>query len=80
MLHVTPPMSAPDVLKKSPVVDDAGWVDVDKETLQHKKYSNVFGIGDCTNLPTSKTAAAVGKITCSVSPPSNDVTPRHHRN
>ncbi|XP_006778040.1 PREDICTED: sulfide:quinone oxidoreductase, mitochondrial isoform X1 [Myotis davidii] len=59
MLHVTPPMSAPDVLKKSPVVDDAGWVDVDKETLQHKKYSNVFGIGDCTNLPTSKTAAAV---------------------
>ncbi|KAM5235905.1 sulfide:quinone oxidoreductase, mitochondrial [Ctenodactylus gundi] len=59
MLHVTPPMSSPDVLKKSPVADAAGWVDVDKETLQHKKYPNVFGIGDCTNLPTSKTAAAV---------------------
>lgn len=59
MLHVTPPMSSPDVLKKSPVADSAGWVDVDKETLQHKKYPNVFGIGDCTNLPTSKTAAAV---------------------
>uniref|UniRef100_H0VZM0 Sulfide:quinone oxidoreductase, mitochondrial n=1 Tax=Cavia porcellus TaxID=10141 RepID=H0VZM0_CAVPO len=58
MLHVTPPMSSPDVLKTSPVVDAAGWVDVDKETLQHKKYPNVFGIGDCTNLPTSKTAAA----------------------
>uniref|UniRef100_A0A8C7EXB7 Sulfide:quinone oxidoreductase, mitochondrial n=1 Tax=Neovison vison TaxID=452646 RepID=A0A8C7EXB7_NEOVI len=61
MLHVTPPMSSPDVLKTSPVADAAGWVDVDKETLQHKKYPNVFGIGDCTNLPTSKTAAAVGK-------------------
>uniref|UniRef100_A0A8C6R9W9 Sulfide:quinone oxidoreductase, mitochondrial n=2 Tax=Nannospalax galili TaxID=1026970 RepID=A0A8C6R9W9_NANGA len=59
MLHVTPPMSSPDVLKTSPVADSAGWVDVDKETLQHKKYPNVFGIGDCTNLPTSKTAAAV---------------------
>lgn len=59
MLHVTPPMSSPDVLKTSPVADAAGWVDVDKETLQHKKYPNVFGIGDCTNLPTSKTAAAV---------------------
>ncbi|XP_037358312.1 sulfide:quinone oxidoreductase, mitochondrial isoform X1 [Talpa occidentalis] len=59
MLHVTPPMSPPDVLKTSPVADAAGWVDVDKDTLQHKKYPNVFGIGDCTNLPTSRTAAAV---------------------
>nr|XP_009920134.1 PREDICTED: sulfide:quinone oxidoreductase, mitochondrial isoform X2 [Haliaeetus albicilla] len=59
MLHVTPPMGPPDVLINSPVSDEVGWVDVDKETLQHKKYPNVFGIGDCTNLPTSKTAAAV---------------------
>lgn len=61
-------MSPPDVLKTSPVADSAGWVDVDKETLQHKKYPNVFGIGDCTNLPTSKTAAAVGRKTSSASP------------
>lgn len=61
MLHVTPPMGPPDVLLNCPVSDAAGWVDVDKETLQHKKYPNVFGIGDCTNLPTSKTAAAIGK-------------------
>ncbi|XP_040979641.1 sulfide:quinone oxidoreductase, mitochondrial isoform X2 [Aquila chrysaetos chrysaetos] len=59
MLHVTPPMGPPDVLINSPVSDEMGWVDVDKETLQHKKYPNVFGIGDCTNLPTSKTAAAI---------------------
>ncbi|NWZ43316.1 SQOR protein, partial [Brachypodius atriceps] len=59
MLHVTPPMGPPAVLINSPVSDENGWVDVDKETLQHKKYPNVFGIGDCTNLPTSKTAAAV---------------------
>ncbi|XP_069481049.1 sulfide:quinone oxidoreductase, mitochondrial isoform X2 [Ambystoma mexicanum] len=59
MLHVTPPMGPPDALANSPVSDAVGWVDVNKETLQHKKYPNVFGIGDCTNLPTSKTAAAV---------------------
>ena len=59
MLHVTPPMGPPDVLINSPVSDEIGWVDVNKETLQHKKYPNIFGIGDCTNLPTSRTAAAV---------------------
>lgn len=62
MLHVTPPMSAPDVLKNSTkIVDEAGFLNVNKETLQHVKYPNIFGIGDCTNVPTSKTAAAVGK-------------------
>lgn len=30
-------------------------LDVDHETLQHKKYKNIFGIGDVCNLPTSKT-------------------------
>jgi sulfide:quinone oxidoreductase len=29
--------------------------DVDHETLQHRKYPNVFGIGDVCNLPTTKT-------------------------
>lgn len=61
MLHVTPPMGPPAVLKGSSLEDEAGWLDVNKDNLQHKKYDNVFGIGDCTNLPTSKTAAAVGK-------------------
>lgn len=27
--------------------------------MRHTKYENVWGIGDCTNTPTSKTAAAV---------------------
>ena len=56
-------MSAPDVLKNAPssLVDGAGFLNINKHTLQHVNYPNVFGIGDCTNLPTSKTAAAVGK-------------------
>ncbi|XP_064107561.1 sulfide:quinone oxidoreductase, mitochondrial-like [Macrobrachium nipponense] len=60
MLHVTPPMSSPDVLQKcSALVDGAGYLKVNKETLQHETFPNIFGIGDCTNIPTSKTAAAV---------------------
>lgn len=58
MIHVTPPQSAPDFLKGSPIGDAAGWVDVDPGTLQHRKYGNVFGLGDATNTPNAKTAAA----------------------
>ncbi|POB13492.1 FAD/NAD(P)-binding oxidoreductase [Halobacteriovorax sp. DA5] len=60
-IHVVPPMSAPDFLKDSDLLDSTGWIDVDKHTLQHKKYSNVFAIGDATNVPTAKTGAAVRK-------------------
>nr|QTJ02330.1 sulfide quinone oxidoreductase 1 [Xenograpsus testudinatus] len=60
MLHVTPPMSAPDPLRQcAPLVNEAGYLNVNKNTLQHVTFPNVFGIGDCTNVPTSKTAAAV---------------------
>lgn len=59
MLHVAPPMSAPDCVKQSPLANEAGWVDVNKETLQHVRYPNVFSLGDASSLPTSKTAAAI---------------------
>ncbi|MDJ0535977.1 MAG: FAD/NAD(P)-binding oxidoreductase [Xenococcaceae cyanobacterium MO_207.B15] len=59
MIHVTPPMSAPDFIKNSPLANSAGWIDVDKYTLQHNVYSNIFALGDASSLPTSKTAAAV---------------------
>ena len=61
LLHVTPPMKAPLFIKESALADAGGWVDVDPYTLQHKKFANVFGIGDCANLPTSKTGAAIRK-------------------
>jgi sulfide:quinone oxidoreductase len=61
MIHVTPPMQAPTFVRNSSLADSGGWVDVDKHTLQHKQFKNVFGLGDCTNLPTSKTGAAIRK-------------------
>jgi len=61
-IHVTPPMGPPSFIKKSPLADKtAGWVDVNKETMQHVKYPNVFAVGDCTNAPKSRTAAAVSQ-------------------
>jgi NADPH-dependent 2,4-dienoyl-CoA reductase/sulfur reductase-like enzyme len=59
LLHVVPPMGPLDVIKSSPIADAAGWVDVDQGTLQHKKFDNIWAIGDCSSLPTSKTAAAI---------------------
>ncbi|MGY3041408.1 sulfide:quinone oxidoreductase [Rhodanobacter sp. TND4EL1] len=59
MLHVVPPQSPLPVVKNSPLSGDAGWVTVDKHRLTHTKYKNVFGLGDCTDTPNSKTMAAV---------------------
>ncbi len=59
MLHVTPPQKAPDFIENSPLADEAGWVEVDQQTLQHKRFANVWALGDAANTPNAKTAAAV---------------------
>jgi sulfide:quinone oxidoreductase len=61
MIHVTPPQSAPDFIKNSPLANAAGWVDVDKHSLQHIKYANIYSLGDASSLPTGKTGAAIRK-------------------
>lgn len=61
ILHVVPPQVAPDFIKQSPLSDDAGWVDVNKHTLQHNQYNNVFSLGDVSNTPNAKTMAAARK-------------------
>ena len=58
MIHVCPPQCAPDFIAQSPLADAAGWVDVDPDTLQHKRYENIWGLGDACNAPNAKTAAA----------------------
>ncbi len=57
ILHIVPPNKAHEFL--APIAAPTGLVDIDFHTLQHNKLSNVFAIGDCANLPTAKTAAAV---------------------
>ncbi|HJO34779.1 MAG TPA: FAD/NAD(P)-binding oxidoreductase, partial [Gammaproteobacteria bacterium] len=59
LLHVVPPQSAPEFIKASPLAGAAGWVDVDRHTLQHTRFANIFALGDVTGTPNAKTAAAV---------------------
>lgn len=66
MIHITPPQSAPDFIKNSPLAvpgNPLGWVDVDKFTFQHVRYPNIYSLGDASNTPNSKTGAAVRKQT-----------------
>ena len=55
-------MTTPDAVKDSCLADANGFVDVDKGTLQHVKYPNIFSVGDCSSAPTSKTAAGAGTV------------------
>ncbi|TDB65909.1 NAD(P)/FAD-dependent oxidoreductase [Arundinibacter roseus] len=64
LLHAVPPQSAPDFIKNSKLADSAnafGYVEVNKHSMQHSRYPNVFACGDCTNAPCSKTGAAIRK-------------------
>ncbi|MCK7613952.1 bifunctional protein tyrosine phosphatase family protein/NAD(P)/FAD-dependent oxidoreductase [Roseibium sediminicola] len=61
MIHVTPPQTAPDFIRVSPLADAAGWVDVDQTTLRHKSFDNIWSLGDVMNAPNAKTAAAARK-------------------
>ena len=61
MIHVTPPMGPPEFIAKSPIANAAGWVEVDSATLRHVRHQEVFALGDCSSLPTSKTGAAIRK-------------------
>lgn len=60
--HVTPPQSAPDWVKSSPLAqpgNQRGFIDVDEHTLRHTRYPSVFALGDVADTPNAKTGAAV---------------------
>lgn len=64
MCHAVPPQSAPDFIKNSPLADPNnafGYVEINKMTMQHSRFPNIFALGDCTNSPCKKTGAAIRK-------------------
>jgi sulfide:quinone oxidoreductase len=65
MLHIAPPQAAPDFIRQSELAHQdgpsKGWLNVDINTLQHKKFPTIFGVGDAAALPTAKTGAAIRK-------------------
>ncbi len=61
-IHVVPPMFAPDpIFNNEALRNEAGWLAVNKETLQHTRFPNIFGLGDINGTPRGKTAATVKK-------------------
>jgi len=59
-LLVTIPLHGGDpVIGRSGLGDDLNFVPVDKNTLQSKKFQNVFVIGDAGAFPTSKAGSVV---------------------
>ena len=60
-LHITPPQKAPDEIGKSAIGSAKGWIPVNKETLQHVKYKNIFALGDIAAVPMGKTGGTVRK-------------------
>lgn len=60
-LHITPPMKAPDEIGNSDVGSAKGYIPVNKETLQHVKFPNVFALGDIAAVPMGKTGGSARK-------------------
>jgi sulfide:quinone oxidoreductase len=60
-LHITPPMKAVKQIANSAIASQKGWVPVNKETLQHVKYKNIFSLGDIANVPMGKTGGSIRK-------------------
>jgi len=64
-IHVVPPMSANDSVRNSDLAwkegpfAGGGWLEVNRETLQHRRFPNVFGIGDINGTPRGKSAATI---------------------
>jgi sulfide:quinone oxidoreductase len=64
-INVIPPMRAPQAVRNSPLPWQSGafaadgWMEVDKATLRHQRFANIFGVGDINGVPKGKTAASV---------------------
>lgn len=61
MLHVCPPQRAPEFIRNSELADQDGWLDVNQYSLEHKRFANIWGVGDVINAPNAKTLAALRK-------------------
>lgn len=61
LLHVVPPMRPSKAIETSDLAYQRGpmrgYLDVDPDTFRHKRYKNVFGIGDAAGLRSVKTGA-----------------------
>jgi sulfide:quinone oxidoreductase len=57
LLVLVPPHRGQKVIEDSGLGDERGWVPVDKNTLRHTQFEQVWAIGDTTNIPISKSGS-----------------------
>lgn len=62
-LHFSPEMIPPALVSDSKLIarreDFKGWLSVDPYTLQSTKEPNIFGLGDCANIPVPSSMQAL---------------------
>lgn len=66
VLNAVPPQSAPDWLKATDLPaasDKGGFVEVDRQTLRHLRYPNIWSLGDAAATGNSKAGGALRKQT-----------------
>lgn len=66
VLNAVPPQSAPDWLKATDLAaagDTGGFVEVDRQTLRHIRFPNVWSLGDAAGTTNSKSGGALRKQT-----------------
>ncbi len=63
LLHPMPRFQTPKPLREGPLTREGigGQLSVDRETLQHTQYPNIFGVGDNAATGAAKTAATIRK-------------------
>jgi len=54
LLTIIPVNKGADFIERSSMGDDLNYISTDKYTLRSEKWSNIFVLGDASNLPTSK--------------------------
>lgn len=63
LLHPMPRFRTPEPLRAGPLTAEGigGQLEVDRHTLRHKRFGNIFGVGDCAATGAPKTAATIRK-------------------
>jgi sulfide:quinone oxidoreductase len=63
VLNVVPPQVAPAWIAESGLADDSGFVDVDPELLRHRRFPEIWALGDAAATRNAKSGGALRKQT-----------------
>jgi sulfide:quinone oxidoreductase len=59
VLTIVPVNMGSEMVERSGMGDDLGFIPTDKFTLRSEKHENIFVLGDASNIPTSKAGSVV---------------------